>query len=263
MVHPFLVVKHVTETSLQLEDVVLDLPVYSGRRFASRPGRKSVGGQIHKGAYGRRWVRALNGINIDLKAGDKVGLIGHNGAGKSSLLRVLAGIYRPSAGIRRATGRIATLFTSNLGMHPSATGTENIVLLARLMGFEPAAIPSVIEEVAEFSELGDFLEMPVRTYSAGMRTRLGFGIATSFQADCLLIDEVFGAGDRDFQKKARARIAAQSDRAQLLVLASHAPAIIHEFCNRALVLAAGEIVYDGPVADVPETFLPKAAGTKS
>lgn len=199
-------------------------------------------------------VEALRGIDLRLEDGDRLGLIGPNGAGKSSLLKVLAGLYAPTEGHIERTGRTTTLFDLSLGMDHDATGYENIRLAAYLRGIAPSDIERFIVDVAVFSELEDFLQMPIRTYSAGMLARLGFSIATTTDPEILLIDEVLGAGDQYFVKKALQRIEEIARRSHVLVLASHSTEMIRAFCNKCALMQRGRIVEYGSCDDVLEKY---------
>jgi len=187
-------------------------------------------------------VTALDGVSLDLVNGDRVGLVGHNGSGKSTLLRTLAGIYAPIRGSIRIEGRVSTVFGLGAGMEPELTGYENIVRMGMMLGASRAEAESRIADIETFSELGDFLSVPVRTYSDGMRTRLAFGVATAAHPDILLIDEVLGAGDAEFQQRAACRMADFIERSSIVVLASHSPELIQRYCNRIVHLQHGRLV---------------------
>lgn len=233
-----------------LEQVSLALPV-RGRpaRLHHVRAAADVGGRITL-RDGVLQVIALENVSLRLKRGERLGLIGSNGAGKSTLLRVIAGIYAPTSGERRVEGRISTLFTNNIGLAVEATGYENILLMGSLLGIDRRRTEALIPEIQEFSELGEYLHMPLRTYSAGMRTRLGLAIATSIEPDVLLVDEVIGAGDRRFQERAATRIRSMFEAAGVLVLASHSTEVVRRFCDRAIWLDYGQVCLAGPVDEV-------------
>ena len=195
-------------------------------------------------------VEALNGITLKLEQGARIGLVGHNGAGKTTLLRVMAGIYPPNAGQIHSTGRVTCLLDIGLGINPNASGRENIYLRALYMGRSHRETSEVIDDIAEFAELGPFLSMPVRTYSSGMLTRLLFAVATAFRADILLLDEGIGAGDADFAERARKRMQNFIDEAGILVVASHDTTLLRSFCRDIVKLEAGQIVQMGPIDEV-------------
>jgi ABC-type polysaccharide/polyol phosphate transport system ATPase subunit len=191
------------------------------------------------GAHDVITVRAIDGLNLEINDGDRVGLVGHNGSGKTTLLRVLAGIYKPSGGAITIEGQVGALLNSTAGMDPESTGIENIYLRGYMMGMSRREIASKLDDIAEFSELGDFLELPMRTYSTGMSARLAFAVSTAAHNDILLIDEGIGAGDAAFQKKAQQRIESLFDRTPIVILASHSETLISEFCNRRVMMEHG------------------------
>jgi ABC-type polysaccharide/polyol phosphate transport system ATPase subunit len=195
-------------------------------------------------------IQALRDVTLEVNQGDRLGIIGHNGAGKSTLLKVLAGIYRPTSGRRVISGRISSLFDISLGFEPEATGWENIAYRSYLQGESPHSVALKSGAIAEFSELGEFLNMPVRYYSAGMLVRLAFSIATAIDPEILLIDEVLSAGDLAFQQKARARMRHMISRAELIILVSHELESLEGTCNRAIWMDHGRIVGQGPCAEV-------------
>ena len=195
-------------------------------------------------------VRALQDVNLRVGQGDRVGIVGHNGAGKSTLLRLLAGIYPPTRGRRLVEGRVGSLFDIQLGFEPEASGWENIAYRSYLQGETPRSLRAKRDAIAEFSELGDFLNMPVRYYSAGMAMRLAFSIATAIDPEILLVDEVLSAGDLAFKNKARQRIDEMMAKAHLMVVVSHELNTLEKMCNRAVWLDHGRVVWAGPTADV-------------
>jgi ABC-type polysaccharide/polyol phosphate transport system ATPase subunit len=197
-----------------------------------------------------RAVQALRGVDLEIKDGERVGVIGSNGAGKTTLLRLLAGIYPPTEGRRVVEGRISSLFELSLGFEQDATGWDNIAYRAYLQGETPRTLKGKIAGIAEFSELGPFLDMPVRCYSSGMLVRLAFSIATAMEPEILLVDEVLAAGDMAFQQKARARMQEMIAKARLIVLVSHDLAALPALCDRCLWLEQGRIRQDGPVREV-------------
>ncbi len=190
-------------------------------------------------------IQALTDVSFSLKEGDRVALIGHNGAGKTTLLRVLAGIYYPVSGTIVASGRIAPLFDVSLGMSPDSTGWENIRIRALYLGMSDAELARKIDEIAEFTELGPFLDMPLRTYSLGMQTRLAFAVSTAIEPEILLLDEGIGAGDAAFIEKANKRLDQFVDRAGIMVLASHSEALIERLCNKGIVMEHGRVRFIG------------------
>jgi ABC-2 type transport system ATP-binding protein/lipopolysaccharide transport system ATP-binding protein len=189
--------------------------------------------------------RALDGIDLQLQKGDRVGLLGKNGAGKSSLLRVMARIYKPSSGRIEVNGNISNLFDIHLGFNPEATGYENIINLGIMRGWNREQARSVVDEIEQFTELQHFLDKPVRTYSSGMHMKLAFAVATSTVSDILLIDEIIGVGDAQFMEKAQQRIMSLVNKVHILVLTSHSTEVIERFCNKVIVMDAGKIKYMG------------------
>jgi ABC-type polysaccharide/polyol phosphate transport system ATPase subunit len=199
-------------------------------------------------------IHALSGISFAAREGDRIGVIGHNGAGKTTLLKLLAGIYPPSEGTCAVTGRICSLFDITLGFEQDATGWENIRYRSFLQGVSPASLRTKIDAIGAFSELGEFLDIPVRNYSAGMRMRLAFAIATATEPEVLLVDEVLAVGDMAFQLKARARMRELMSQSRLMVVVSHDVSTIQETCNRVLWMKHGRVVREGPPAEVIEAY---------
>lgn len=195
-------------------------------------------------------VTGLEDINLNLKDGDRLGLVGHNGAGKSTLLKVLAGIYHPTEGEVTIQGRILSTLNITLGFEHEATGYENILLRGRLLGLTAAEIESKVDEIAEFTELGKYLNLPVRVFSSGMLMRLAFAIMTALESDILLMDEVIGTGDARFIHKAEKRLNEFMNKAKIMVIASHSDTVIREFCDRALLLKNGTAFALGEVDEV-------------
>jgi ABC-type polysaccharide/polyol phosphate transport system ATPase subunit len=200
-------------------------------------------------------VNALRGVDMELSDGDRLGIVGHNGAGKSSLLRLLAGVYRPTKGERIVEGRITSLFELLLGFEPDATGCENIRYRGYLLKEPPERLEPKVKEIAAFSELTDAqLEMPVRYYSSGMLVRLAFSISTALEPEILLVDEVLAAGDLAFQEKARARMKALMKQARIMVLVSHSLDTLPQLCDRVLWLDQGQVRMTGTPETVIEAY---------
>jgi ABC-type polysaccharide/polyol phosphate transport system ATPase subunit len=244
-------------TRLVLDNVGVEFPLYQSKaRSLKRTAiRAAIGGLIGVSAEtGRTSVRALHEINLEIRAGDRVALVGHNGAGKTTLLRVMAGIYHPSTGTLSSEGHRVPLFDIGLGLDDEATGYENILLRGLVMGSTRKEIEQRTADIADFSGLGEFLDMPVRTYSSGMLVRLLFAIATSIRADILLMDEWLAAGDQDFIDKVKQRLHEFVDRAHILVLASHDLGLLSRICTKAVWLEGGQIRLMGPVAEVIHAY---------
>src|SRR5579875_1787593 len=199
-------------------------------------------------------VRALQDITLRIDQGDRLAIIGHNGAGKSTMLKLLAGIYQPSSGRRLVEGRVSSLFDLALGFEIEANGWENIAYRSYLQGETPASVRAKRDAIAEFSELGDFMNMPVRYYSAGMMVRLAFSIATSIEPEILLVDEVLSVGDLAFQNKARERMRQMMAKAHLLILVTHDLDALPQMCNRAVWLDHGRIRMMGGCSEVINAY---------
>jgi lipopolysaccharide transport system ATP-binding protein len=246
----------VADALIEVENLSVLFPLYHG---SSRSLKKMVvaaaSGRLANDQRQRVVVRALSNINLHLESGDRLGLVGTNGAGKTTLLRVLAGIYEPVLGSLRVRGSLNALLDPNLGMNMELTGRENILLRGLYSGLPRSALPRLEEDVADFAELADFLDLPVRIYSAGMVVRLGFGLATAIKPQILLMDEWFLAGDAVFMDKARLRLEEMVRGADILVLSSHQMAVVKNWCTRVLWLDQGQIVADGPADDVLPQYL--------
>ena len=219
--------------------------VYEVReKLSLRPRDKHVGQQTGgtiTGSGNRRYVTALDGVSFELKAGDRLGLVGANGAGKTTLLKVLYGIYEPTGGRLAVDGRIDALFNIDLGFRAEATGRRNILLRGLINGWSEAEIAAKADEIVAFSELGEFIDMPFKSYSQGMGARLAFAIATTLEPQILLMDEWIGAGDAEFQAKAARRMDELAEKAGIIILASHQPDLIARTCNKVLELEHGRI----------------------
>ncbi len=243
-------------TELVVHNVSLDFPLYhSNSRSLKKTVFNSVKGRMGADERSRVVVQALRDIHFTLKAGDRLGLVGSNGAGKTTLLRVLAGIYEPQAGHVRIQGTLNALLDPNLGMNAELTGRENIMLRGLYHGLNPAAIRRLAEDVAEFADLGDFLDLPVRIFSSGMVVRLGFALATAIKPQVLLMDEWFLAGDAAFLEKARSRLEDMVRGAEILVLSTHMPNVVHEWCSRVIWMDQGRIRSDGSPESVMNDYL--------
>ena len=249
----------VDQALVEAENVSVLFPLYHG---SSRSLKKMVvaaaSGRLAKDQQQRVVVRALSDITLRLVSGDRLGLVGSNGAGKTTLLRVLAGIYEPVAGRLRIRGSLNALLDPSLGMNMDLTGRENILLRGLYNGLPRSALPRLEEDVAEFAELSDFLDLPVKIYSAGMIVRLGFALATAIKPQILLMDEWFLAGDANFMEKARLRLEAMVRGADILVLSSHQSEVIRDWCTRVMWLDQGKIIADGRPDEVLDRYLGRA-----
>jgi ABC-type polysaccharide/polyol phosphate transport system ATPase subunit len=195
-------------------------------------------------------IHALRDINLHIGEGKHIGVIGQNGAGKTTLLKLLAGVYPPTKGRRTVTGRVSSLFDISLGFEAEATGWQNIAYRCFLQGETPKSLRRKLDAIAEFSELGRFLDLPVRCYSAGMRVRLAFSVATTIEPEILLVDEVLSAGDLAFQRKAQQRMREMMAKARLVVLVSHDLKAVPEVCSTVVWLERGRVRQVGPAARV-------------
>ena len=237
--------------SIELRHVTIEFPIYnmSSRSLKKDFLRLATGGNVRRDSKQHIVVRSLNNINLKIQHGDRIGLIGHNGAGKSTMLRLLAKIYEPTHGQINIDGHVSPMLDLMQGMELESSGQDNILMRGIILGLTHKEIKKQIDDIAELTGLGDYLNMPVRTYSSGMMIRLAFAIASSIKPDILLIDEVFSAGDSAFIKRAQARMVSLLDQSSIVVMANHTDDLIREFCNKALLLESGTIKYIGSVDD--------------
>ena len=241
--------------AINVRGVHVTFPIYHGSsRSLKRTMFAAASGRLQSDG-GRVVVEALRDVSFSLRSGDRLGLVGGNGAGKTTLLRTLAGIYEPVVGEVRVQGGIGALLDPNLGMNPELTGRENIGLRGLYNGLSQPAISKLENDVQEFAELGEFLDLPLRFYSSGMVIRLGFALATAIRPQVLLMDEWFLAGDAAFMDRARSRLEDMVRGAEILVLSSHAAPVIEDWCNRALWLDQGRVRADGTPGEVLDAYL--------
>ena len=241
-------------SSIKLNDVCLDYIVITGSDSVKKVVLNTFYTVFQKNnapllTTKNSTYRALNNISIEFSKGDRVALLGRNGAGKSTLLRVLAKIYKPNAGSIQINGKISGLFDIGLGINPEATGYENIINLAILRGFTKKRALSIVPDVESFTELKEFLNAPIRTYSSGMQMKLAFAVATAITPEILLLDEVIGVGDAHFMKKAVCRMQNAIESSDILVLTSHSEDIVRQFCNKVVVLERGEVRFFGDMQE--------------
>lgn len=230
---------------IKAQNIVIDFPLYESDRSFKKSFFKSItGGVIAKDVKSRLSVKAIDSVNISINAGDRVGLYGHNGSGKTTLLRALTGAFAPSSGFLEVRGSVSSLLDVSMGMDGDATGWENITIRGILMGLSHQEIKDKIEKIGEFTGLGSFLNMPIRTYSSGMHIRLAFAISTIIETDIILLDEWLSVGDSDFQSQAEIRLNQLIEVSPILVLASHSKSLLHSLCNRIIVMEHGRIVDD-------------------
>jgi ABC-2 type transport system ATP-binding protein len=241
---------------VRLKDVRVDFEVGAARIPRVQYALASIFGS---GRVTAHTVHALQGVTIELQEGDRLGIIGPNGAGKTTLLKVMSGIYWPTSGSVETHGRISPLFEMATGFDMESSGWDNIITRGLLLGMSLAEIRRKMPEIAEFSELGDFLSLPVRCYSTGMFLRLAFSISTAIEPQILLLDEIIGAGDLSFYTKARVRMMELVERSAVLVLVSHSLPVIEEMCNRAIWLQDGLIAAEGSPTAVVVAYSSQAA----
>lgn len=200
---------------------------------------------------------ALQDINFQLKKGDRLGILGFNGAGKSTLLKVIAGVLKPTEGNVKSKGRIVPLLELGAGFDKDYTGAENIYLYGAMLGYSKEFLREKYDEIVEFSELGDFINVPIKNYSSGMKARLGFSIATVVEPDILILDEVLSVGDAKFKKKSEKRIKDMFEKGVTVLFVSHSLAQVQTLCNRAILLEKGKLIADGSIDDVSELYSEK------
>lgn len=242
--------------SIRLSHASVEFPVFNAasRSLKNRVLQVATGGTIERRQDGHVVVRGLEDVSLTLADGERLGLIGHNGAGKTTLLRVLSGIYRPTSGTADIEGECVPLINIALGIDPEATGRENIKLRAAFMGMTRAELRRRFDEIAEFSGLGDFLDMPFRTYSLGMQLRLAFATSTAISPEILVMDEWLSTGDEDFKERSNRRLRDMVDATKILILASHSKELLLANCNRIIWMEHGRIRMDGPPAEVAALY---------
>ena len=237
---------------LNAKEVTVDFPIYGAGSRSLKKALVNLGtrGHVARDASDRVCVRALEGVSLLATEGERIGIVGANGAGKTTLLRVLAGIYEPTRGEVQSSGRLVPLFDPALGLNNEVTGYENMLLRGLLLGLSAQEIRHQVSEIAAFTELGEHLAMPIRTYSTGMMLRLAFAISTCVMPDILVMDEWMSVGDVHFLQKAEKRLANLIDRTKILILASHSENLIRRICTRAILLEKGRIVAEGDLDSI-------------
>lgn len=243
-------------SNIELRNASVDFPIFNanGRSLTSRLLQVATGGLLDSDPQGHVVVKALDSLSFQIHPGERVGLVGHNGSGKSTLLRTLGRVYIPSQGTANIVGRLSSLIDISLGINPEATGRENIRIRASLLGLSKAEISEKFDEIVEFSELGDFIEMPVRTYSSGMHLRLAFAVSTVVNPEIILMDEWLSVGDEAFRHKAESRLRGLIDKSEILVIASHSKELLKDICSRGIWLEHGKIKMDAPIEQVVEAY---------
>ncbi len=242
---------------IALNNIGIDFTIYNTPQSFSLMhslAKAATGGILNRNKKNTVTVSALKNISFSLEHGDRLGLIGHNGSGKSTLLKLLAGIYAPTSGDLRVEGKIATLFDVLLGAQDEMTGYENLYISSLIRGKSVAETKKSLKAMGEFTELGGYLDLPMRTYSAGMKVRVGFAVATEGAPDILLIDEVFGAGDQGFVTKSIERLTALIERAGILVFSSHSEDLLTQICNKVMILEKGEIKAMGETKEILDFY---------
>lgn len=242
--------------SISFRNVSIEFPIFNatGRSLTSSILNVATGGKLDADPSGRVLVNALTGINFSIQEGERVAILGHNGAGKSTMLRALGRVFSPTKGTAEVVGKIVSLIDISLGINPEATGRENVSIRGRLLGLTKQEIVDKYQEIVEFAELGDFMEMPVRTYSTGMHLRLAFAVSTVVRPEILLMDEWLSVGDADFQHKAEARLRELVSETKILVIATHSRELVESVCTRAIWLEHGHIKMDGPASEVSKAY---------
>lgn len=241
---------------VELNSVSVEIPIFNSQ---SRSLKKSflnlaTGGKLGFSNSGQAVVKSLDDINFRLEPQDRLGIIGHNGAGKSTLLRVLGRVYSPTSGKALISGSVGSLIDISLGIDPEATGIENIFLRGALLGIKEEDIKKNLSDLIEFSQLGEYVSLPVRTYSTGMHMRLAFAVSTMIRPDILLMDEWLSVGDQDFQKRAEVRLNDLIENTRILVLASHSENLIRRVCNKVLWLEHGKVKLMGPTSEICDIY---------
>ena len=241
---------------IEFTNVSVEIPIYNARKRSLKKRLMNIatGGRLEADGHGHVVAQALKNINFSLKNGDRVGLVGHNGAGKSTLLRVLSRVYEPTSGVVSIEGSIGSLIDISLGIDPEFTGRENAYFRGRLLGLSKKEIYQRMDEIIEFSELGNYVDMPLRTYSTGMHLRLAFAVSTILRPDILLMDEWLSVGDESFMHKAEKRMKELVEASNILVVASHSRELILNTCNRAIWLEHGKIRMDGEPNTVVDAY---------
>jgi len=241
---------------ISLSDVTVDYPLLgaNSRSLRNRLLPPLVGGSLKRSSDGHVTVRALDGVTLDIKDGERVALLGPNGSGKSTLLRVASGVFQPTEGKALLEGSTGSLIDITLGMNPEASGRDNLYLRGALIGLTRSDVEELLEGIIFFTGLGDFIDMPMRTYSSGMQMRLAFAISTVNRPEILLLDEWLSVGDELFREKAEERLTQVVDESKILVLASHSRVLVENLCSRGVWIESGHVREDGPINEVSHSY---------
>ena len=246
------------QSEIKLKNIHLDFPIYDSESMSLRNEMRSIGQNVlknkTKNKLNRKFVEAIKNISFDFQHGDKVALLGPNGSGKTTLLKLIAGIYSPTSGHIQKNGDISCMLDIGFGFEQDATGYENIILSNVTRGLNKKQINNIINEIVDFSGLGDFLNMPFRTYSSGMQARLAFSSAIANSPDILLIDEFFSTGDIEFSKKSEKKVLEMMDNSSILIFASHDLSLLSKICNKAIYMENGEICLSGSIKDTINSY---------
>jgi len=241
---------------ISLSDVTVDYPLLgaNSRSLRNRLLPPLVGGSLKRSSDGHVTVRALDGVTLDIKDGERVALLGPNGSGKSTLLRVASGVFQPTEGKALLEGSTGSLIDITLGMNPEASGRDNLYLRGALIGLTRSDVEELLEGIIFFTGLGDFIDMPMRTYSSGMQMRLAFAISTVNRPEILLLDEWLSVGDELFREKAEERLTQVVDESKILVLASHSRVLVENLCSRGVWIESGKVREDGPIREICHSY---------
>lgn len=241
---------------IEFKEVSIAFPIFnaSSRSLKNKVLSLSTGGRLGLNVKGVTEIRALEQVNFTFENGERIGLIGHNGSGKSTLLRALSGVYTPQHGSIRVEGETTSLIDISLGINPEFTGRENILIRGSLLGLSRQQIYKHTDEIIDFTELGEFIDMPLRTYSSGMQLRLAFAISTTIEPEILLMDEWLAVGDENFKHKTEERMQSLANKSSILVIASHSKEQILKVCKRVIWLEHGQIKMDGEPKAVCDAY---------
>ncbi len=241
---------------IKLENISLSIPIYTNetRQFKKTLLRSVTGGLLQRESADVTYVKALNQINCTINNGDRIALIGHNGSGKTSFLKLISEIYFPSSGLLHKTGKVYPMINKSFISSVELSGYVAARTHYMMMHGTKKGFSKYLENIIEFSGIGDYIYLPIKTYSEGMASRLNFTLLTSFNYECLALDEGFGAGDSNFTEKAEKRMNEFIDKAGTLIFASHSDALLKRFCTRGLLFEKGSIIFDGPLDDVLKSY---------